>query len=128
MKAHAVIESGLTPIICIGESREEYEEGKTSEILSIQIVSLAGITGSALVAYEPIWAIGTGLQPTIAEINDAHDYVFGEFHISMLYGGSVTLDNYSNIMALERVRGILVGSESLKVQRFVKMVLSEPQS
>ncbi|WP_170363560.1 triose-phosphate isomerase [Ruegeria arenilitoris] len=130
-KARAAMNAGLTAIICVGESLEQREAANTLDIiggqLSGSIPDLA--TGENLVvAYEPIWAIGTGKVPTLEEIGEVHDFIrarlerrFGEGvgrSVRLLYGGSVKPDNAAEIFGVSNVDGALVGGASLKARDF----------
>ena len=134
-KLHAALKVGLTPIVCVGETLEQYEAGSTSEVVRRQIkAGLAGVdTASALtlvVAYEPVWAIGTGKASSGENANFVHQQVirpvlgelFGADHaeaIRILYGGSVTAANASEFFAYRDIDGALVGGASLKPDEFV---------
>jgi triosephosphate isomerase (TIM) len=134
-KLHAAMKAGLTPIVCIGETLEQYEAGSTSEVVRRQIsVGLAGIdsasAGKIVVAYEPIWAIGTGKASSGENANFVHQQVIrpalGELigaqsagEIRILYGGSVTASNASEFFAYPDIDGALVGGASLKPDEFV---------
>jgi triosephosphate isomerase len=124
--------NGLETILCIGESLEERKDNKTFEVLDKQLsgslkdISLDGIT----IAYEPIWAIGTGKTATPEQANEAHTYIrewlkeYGEGadRIRILYGGSVTPENIKLLMAEPEVDGALVGGASLKPESFLKII------
>ena len=119
----AALESGLRVIACVGESLEERETGQTELVLRIQVEAIADGVGrhSGLVlAYEPVWAIGTGLTPTNADITEIHAAI--RSHIPsgtrILYGGSVNPKNAAEILALPEVDGALVGGASLKAEDF----------
>lgn len=137
-KVSAAIKFGLTPIVCVGETLEQYEAGQTSEVVRRQIkVGLASIdpVNSAnarriIVAYEPVWAIGTGKASSGENANQVHQHVirpalsdlFGEetaAAIRILYGGSVTAANASEFFAFPDIDGALVGGASLKPEEFV---------
>ncbi|MCL0074830.1 triose-phosphate isomerase [Thermodesulfovibrionales bacterium] len=124
---------GLNVIFCIGESLKERETGKTKDVLSSEIdeglkdIPLEGI----VVAYEPIWAIGTGKTATLEQAQDAHRYIREKLasiygnrarEIRILYGGSVTPDNINSLMNCKDVDGALVGGSSLDVNRFADIV------
>ena len=123
--------AGLTAVACIGESRAEREAKRTLDIISRQLDgSLAdGATAANLVvAYEPVWAIGTGLTPTPADVAEAHQFIrqrlgarFGTAaeNIRILYGGSVKPANAKELMAVANVDGALVGGASLKAEEFL---------
>jgi triosephosphate isomerase len=132
-KIRAAMKAGLTPIVCVGETLEQYEAGSTSEVVRRQInVGLAGIESPTkiVVAYEPIWAIGTGKASSGENANDVHQRVlrpalselFGgqtAEAIRILYGGSVTAANAAEFFAYPDIDGALVGGASLKPDEFV---------
>jgi triosephosphate isomerase len=76
------------------------------------------------IAYEPIWAIGTGLTPTLDEINDVHKFIFETCGHFPIYGGSVTTKNYKPILELDSVNGLLIGKESLDPEKFAEILLN----
>ena len=130
-KARAVLSAEITPIICIGESIEQRESGETISVISTQLLASLPTEAQIVVAYEPIWAIGTGLVPTIAQITEVHDalrallvktYDAQGNEISILYGGSVKASNASEIFAVSNVNGALVGGASLKAPDFVPIM------
>ena len=136
-KVRAAIAATLTPIVCIGETLQEREADRTLEVLDRQIkAGLDGVTGSELaalvMAYEPVWAIGTGRTATPAQAQQAHEHVrarltqwFGQDAASrcrVLYGGSVKPDNIGALMAQPDVDGALVGGASLDAESFAKIV------
>ena len=131
-KALAARRAGLTAIVCIGETRTEREAGRTLDVLGRQLDgSLAdGATEADLVvAYEPVWAIGTGLTPTTADVGEAHAFIrerlaarYGAAAaeaIRILYGGSVKPSNAKELMTVADVDGALVGGASLKADEFL---------
>jgi triosephosphate isomerase len=130
-KAQAAWRAGLTAIVCIGETRAEREGGKTLDVLGRQIDGSLpdGATGANLVvAYEPVWAIGTGLTPTAADVAEAHKFIRGRLAaryaataetIRILYGGSVKPSNATELMGVANVDGALVGGASLKADDFL---------
>lgn len=134
-KLHAAMKMGLIPIVCVGETLEQYEAGSTSDVVGHQVrVGLAGV-GSAsapkiVVAYEPVWAIGTGKASSGENANSVHRDVirpalaelFGPqiaTQIRILYGGSVTAANASEFFGNSDIDGALVGGASLKPEEFV---------
>ena len=128
-KALAVIATGLIPIICVGETLEEREAGKAVEVVTGQLAgSLPAEWGSRglVVAYEPVWAIGTGVTPTAADIAAMHDairkYLVDRFEkgagVRILYGGSVKPGNAREILRIDNVNGALVGGASLLANDF----------
>jgi len=137
-KIKAALNHELTPIICIGESLEENQAGITADVINRQVrVGLAGLgpeDGSRLViAYEPIWAIGTGLAATPENANDIHKNVvrvgLAELYgddiaqsIRILYGGSVKPDNANNFFSQTDIDGALVGGASLKASSFLDII------
>ncbi|MFH1536922.1 MAG: triose-phosphate isomerase [Patescibacteria group bacterium] len=127
MKVKQAIKSGLIPIFCLGESEKQQEEGKTQEIIRNQLEKgLKGITDytSIVVAYEPIWAIGTGKTATPEQAQEVHAEIrkiVGE-ETSILYGGSVKPDNIKELMEKEDIDGGLIGGASLDPQDFAKIV------
>jgi len=130
-KAAAAWRAGLTAIVCIGETRAERDAGQTLAVLGRQLDGSLpdGVTAARLVvAYEPVWAIGTGLTPTAADVAQAHQFVrkrIVERHgavgnaVRVLYGGSVKPANAKELMAVANVDGALVGGASLKADDFL---------
>jgi triosephosphate isomerase len=122
-KAVAARRAGLMPIICIGESLEERETRRTEEVLAAQIKESVPEQFSAaeyLVAYEPIWAIGTGKVASPEIIAHTHRFITSRLpaSVKVLYGGSVNADNAAEIMKIAHVDGVLVGGASLKAESF----------
>lgn len=129
-KAAAAWRAGLTAIICVGETLEQREAGQTLEIVGGQLrgsVPDGATASNTVIAYEPVWAIGTGKVPTLEEIAEVHDDIrarlserFGEdaHGMRLLYGGSVKPSNASEIFAVSNVDGALVGGASLKAADF----------
>lgn len=130
-KASAVLRAGLTPIICVGESLAERDSGQTLDVIATQLAGsvpeAAGQT-PVVIAYEPVWAIGTGRTPTLAQVAEVHGAIakametrFGAAGkgIRLLYGGSVKPDNAKELMAVAGVDGALVGGASLKAADFL---------
>ncbi len=128
-KALAARRAGLLAIICVGETREERDFGQTRHVVSGQLDgSLPESAASIAIAYEPVWAIGSGLTPTPRDIGDTHDFIrarlclrFGEagHDVRILYGGSVKSTNAKVLLAVENVDGALVGGASLDAAEFL---------
>lgn len=131
-KLQRCLESHLVPILCVGETLAEYEAGQTLEIIAAQIKeTLCDVTkaSSFMIAYEPLWSIGTGKVANHEEIISAHGHIGTILHqlsfvndIPILYGGSVNGENATAIMRLKSVDGVLVGGASLKAQDFSHIV------
>ena len=131
-KAQAAQAAGLVAIVCVGETREEREAGKALAVVRRQ-VKASGPEGSTaatlVVAYEPVWAIGTGLTPTAQDVAEVHASIradlvrllgkAGAAGVRLLYGGSVKPDNAAELMAVPNVDGALVGGASLKAADFL---------
>ena len=120
-----LIEQNIIPVICIGETLEQKEKNLTEEILSSQVnQSIPSIANNqnSIIAYEPVWAIGTGLTPTLDEINQVHELIKNFdtklINFKILYGGSVNAVNSKEINGLRYVDGCLIGGASLKVDEF----------
>lgn len=115
-KADAALAAGLTPILCVGETRDEREAGKTQTVLEKQMQAFAGLdAGAILIAYEPVWAIGSGHTPTTKEIAAAHSTIKSALGSDgvVLYGGSVKSTNLREILDTPGVSGALIGAASL---------------
>jgi triosephosphate isomerase len=124
-KVERALDAALIPIVCIGETREAYENGKTQTVLRDQLEKSLPKTGQEIVvAYEPIWAIGTGLVPSLEYIQETHQFIQGiTLHrYPILYGGSVNSKNASEILSLSEVGGVLVGGASLQGEEFSKII------
>lgn len=132
-KIKAAKKAGLGIILCIGESLEEREAGKTFDVLHREIEN--GLNGvdldNMVIAYEPIWAIGTGKTATPEQAQETHAYIRDRLNIlygnktddfCIIYGGSVTPENIDSLMACKDVDGALVGGASLKVESFIRIV------
>jgi len=136
-KAKAAHEAGLKPIVCVGEQLEEREAGKTEDVVGTQIRgSLAGLTTEEMlgtvIAYEPVWAIGTGKTATADQAQEVHAFIrnlLAELFdadtakaVRIQYGGSVKPDNARELMSQEDVDGALVGGASLDVRNFSELI------
>jgi triosephosphate isomerase (TIM) len=136
-KARAVLHAGMRPVVCIGETLTERDAGRTLEVCATQLQgSLAGVAveemAHVVLAYEPVWAIGTGRNATPAQAQEVHAHVreqlVGVFgrpvgeSVRILYGGSVKADNAAELLGQPDVDGALVGGASLKAQEFLAIV------
>jgi triosephosphate isomerase len=136
-KLKAVLKAGITPIVCVGETLEQREAGKTQSVVQGQCMgSLAGLTGEEMavtvLAYEPVWAIGTGKTATPAQAEEVHADIRGlltkQFGASVAekvviqYGGSVKADNAMDLLSQPNIDGALVGGASLKSDSFLAII------
>ena len=133
-KAEAAHRAGLVAIVCVGETKEERVSGATLRVVSEQLkgsLPKGSTAANTVVAYEPVWAIGTGLTPTPEDVRIVHEAIrrdlvdqFGTEGAGMriLYGGSVKPDNAATLMSVENVNGALVGGASLKAHDFLAIV------
>jgi len=136
-KVAAAITSGLLPILCVGELLEEREASQTNEVITRQVKKgLAGLSNEKIqavtIAYEPVWAIGTGLTATPEQAQEVHDFIrklLGQMYseeiaeeIRILYGGSVKPDNAAELMNQKDIDGSLVGGASLKADDFLAII------
>ncbi len=131
IKAEAAHRAGLVAIICVGETETERKQGDTLNVICEQLsgsLPQNAKAGNTVIAYEPVWAIGTGLTPTLDDVGEVHRHIraeltgkLGEDEASgmrILYGGSVKPDNAADLMAVADVNGALVGGASLKADDF----------
>ena len=116
-RARAGLEAGLSIIACVGETEAEREAGETEDVLRRQ-VSVLDRHDDLVIAYEPVWAIGTGKTATPAMAEEAHAFIRGLIDVPVLYGGSVKPENAAELLAQPDVGGALVGGASLDVQSF----------
>ncbi|KIN66378.1 Triosephosphate isomerase [Sulfitobacter noctilucicola] len=134
-KAQAAWTAGLTAIVCVGEDLEQRTSGKTLDVIKAQLsgsVPDGASDDTLVVAYEPVWAIGTGKVPELAQIEEVHDFIRAELtsrfgaetsdRISLLYGGSVKAENAATIFQAANVDGALVGGASLKAADFSPII------
>lgn len=135
-KTKKALATGLIPIVCVGETLEEREGGKMKEVVSSQVEkSLSSLSkeemGRIVIAYEPVWAIGTGKTASSEQANEMIAFIrqelnkhFGEVssEVSILYGGSVKPENIKELMAQSDIDGALVGGAALKADSFVQLI------
>jgi triosephosphate isomerase len=141
-KTKVALDNGLLPVSCVGETLEEREGGKTMDVVGRQVDAIlnavsADEAAKVVIAYEPVWAIGTGKVATPEQAQEVHAFIrkrVGEAHgptvgdgLRILYGGSVKPDNVKGLMALPDVDGALVGGASLKADSFLQLVHFEKQ-
>lgn len=139
LKAKAAVFEGLIPIICIGETLEEREQERTFEVIKSQLegslknfIDQGKIPLSTILAYEPVWAIGTGKTATPEQAQEVHHYIRGWMgdifgtetadQVRILYGGSVKPGNAKDLMSREDIDGALVGGASLKADSFIGII------
>ena len=129
LKSARLVANNVIPIICIGETLEQKEKGITNTVLETQLMNSIPSSSTfenTIIAYEPVWAIGTGLTPIIEEIDETHRFIrdhndkFNKYKI--LYGGSVKASNAREITNLANVDGALIGGASLKSEEFTKII------
>jgi triosephosphate isomerase len=136
-KTEAALEVGLSVILCVGESEAQRDAGQAEVVVADQLAASlpasAGAAGKLAVAYEPIWAIGTGRVPSVADVGAMHralrsrlNAVYGDngAGVRILYGGSVNAGNAAELLAAEEVKGALVGGASLTAESFMAIVLA----
>ena len=134
-KAEAAMRHGLCAVVCLGETLAQREAGRTLEVIGTQLAGSVpeGADGDSLVvAYEPVWAIGTGKVPTLEQIGEVHDFIRARLEerfgaaaggaVRLLYGGSVKPGNAAGIFAVANVDGALVGGASLKAEDFSPII------
>jgi triosephosphate isomerase len=138
-RTKAALSAGLSPIVCVGETLAEREASRTLEVVGRQIKALAGLDlAKCVIAYEPVWAIGTGKVATSAQAQEVHAAIRGWLGdlagkpaadtIRIQYGGSVKGDNAAELLAQPDIDGALVGGASLKADEFAKIVAAAAAS
>jgi triosephosphate isomerase len=137
-KAQAAWRAGLTAVLCVGETRAERDSGKALEVVGRQLAASVpdGATADNLViAYEPVWAIGTGLTPTVKDVEQVHGFIREKLTdrfpgagsaIRVLYGGSVKPSNAAELLSVANVNGALIGGASLKAADFLAIAQACP--
>jgi triosephosphate isomerase len=131
LHAHHV---GLRPIVCVGETLDQRQDGSTFDVVKHQLDGIiasasSDVVASSLIAYEPVWAIGTGLAATAEQAQEVHAFIRSHLHASgissqvpLLYGGSVTSGNAAELFACVDIDGALVGGASLKADEFAQII------
>ncbi len=134
MRTEAGLKAGLEVIVCIGETERQRLDGHTEHVLKTQLAPVLDAlqperSSRVIIAYEPVWAIGTGRVATINEIADAHAFIHSVWNernlpspATILYGGSVNPTNFAEILLLEGVDGALVGGASIKLEQWLQLI------
>jgi len=135
LKAKSALSAGITPIVCVGETLAEREAGQTEQVVKRQLAAVIHTNGHCIseivLAYEPVWAIGTGLTASPQQAQDVHAAIRKQLaakdaevaeNVQLLYGGSVKADNVKGLMAKEDIDGALVGGASLDAKSFAAIV------
>ena len=123
-RARAALEAGLGVIACVGETLEQRESGDTELVLTIQVEALAFAVGAherLVLAYEPVWAIGTGKTATPEQAQESHAFIKRRLGVPVLYGGSVKPENAEELLVQPDVEGALVGGASLEPESFARI-------
>ncbi len=130
-KAAAALAAGITPVVCIGETQAEQQAGQTRDIIARQLAPVLALgaqqVNRMVFAYEPVWAIGTGLSATPEQAQEVHAFIrkrldgIGAGQVRILYGGSVKPDNAARLFAMPDIDGALVGGAALKAQDFLRI-------
>jgi triosephosphate isomerase len=140
-KFKAAIDAGLKPILCVGETKTEREQGQTEAVIRQQLESVIKLTGinafsQAVIAYEPVWAIGTGLTATPEMAQEVHAFIrrlIAQNHVDIastiriLYGGSMKAENASALLAMPDIDGGLIGGAALDVNSFLAICAAASQ-
>jgi len=141
-KFQAAQAAGITPILCIGETLEEREAGTTESVIDEQLDAVLDVAGidafaSAVIAYEPVWAIGTGMTATPEQAQDVHRHIRGRLEalnadiaagVQILYGGSMKGENAAGLLAKPDIDGGLIGGASLKAEDFLAIAAAAAQN
>jgi triosephosphate isomerase len=134
-KFHHVKEHGMIPVLCVGETLDEREKGQTEQIISNQLLAVVELNKDSfhhcVVAYEPVWAIGTGITASPEQAQEMHQFIRGLVaeinnndaeRLTLLYGGSVNEHNAETLCSMPDIDGVLVGGASLNAKQFVEIV------
>jgi triosephosphate isomerase len=132
-KVLSALSHGLVPVLCVGETSEERQNGKTEQIVKEQLeIGLKGVTTTeVIIAYEPVWAIGTGVNATVEQASAVHKFIRAELNklfgneagetVSILYGGSIKESNFEELASNNEIDGGLVGGASLECDSFLTL-------
>lgn len=127
-KALVAIEHGLVPVVCVGETLQDREAGHTLKVIEEQLLPILPLaTRNIVVAYEPVWAIGTGLTATPEQAQEVHAFIrsrlasVGAEQVQILYGGSVKANNAASLFAMPDIDGALVGGAALNAEEFLQI-------
>ena len=132
-KAQAALDAGITPVVCIGETLAQRQAGQVQEVIAAQmapVLALGDALSRIVLAYEPVWAIGTGQSATPEQAQEVHAFIraelakAGQAQVRILYGGSVNADNAASLFAMPDIDGALVGGASLQAQEFLRIAVS----
>lgn len=131
-KGTAVHQEGMIAVICVGESQSDRDKGEAYNTIEKQLKESLPVTANpvnTVIAYEPVWAIGTGVTPSISDITDMHKFIRAKINniafekkYKLIYGGSVKADNAYSILSINDVDGLLIGGASLKAEEFSKII------
>lgn len=141
LKAKTALACGLVPIVCVGETLEERDSGRMKAVIQEQIQSVMNCLNEyipeVVIAYEPIWAIGTGQTAKVEQVQEVHEFIRSVLHefselgaqkISVIYGGSVKAENAATLLKMPDIDGLLVGGASLMSSEFLAICLSSLNS
>lgn len=125
-KAIQAIKHKIIPVICVGETLTEKESGKTKSVIKKMLLESVPESGKYIIAYEPVWAIGSGKTPTKDEIEKVIKIIYDALPVKkpIIYGGSVTANNATNIMSVKNIDGLLIGGASLKSNTLIPIIKS----
>jgi len=129
-KAKAAVRAGLIPIICVGETEAERDAGKAEKIVAAQIKASVPKIKNYVIAYEPVWAIGTGKTATPDDVDEMHNRIRAQVgpKIQLLYGGSVKPKNAEELLALKNVNGALIGGAGLEMESLAEIAQLAPKT